>query len=47
VLVHARESVDLGLVPTDLGSWMVHCHILEHAEAGMMTLVRVRYAPSA
>jgi FtsP/CotA-like multicopper oxidase with cupredoxin domain len=47
VLVHARESVDLGLVPTDLGSWMVHCHILEHAEAGMMTLVRVRDAPSA
>lgn len=47
VLVHPRESVDLGLVPTDLGSWMVHCHILEHAEAGMMTLVRVHDAPSA
>ena len=42
VLVHGRETVDLGLVPTDLGKWMVHCHILEHAEAGMMTLVEVR-----
>lgn len=41
VLVHGRETVDLGLVPTDLGKWMVHCHILEHAEAGMMTLVEV------
>ncbi len=42
VLVHGRETVDLGLVPTDLGQWMVHCHILEHAESGMMTLVEVR-----
>ncbi|MBL4688746.1 MAG: multicopper oxidase family protein, partial [Nannocystaceae bacterium] len=41
VLVHGRETVDLGLVPTDVGKWMVHCHILEHAEAGMMTLVEV------
>lgn len=42
VLVHGRETVDLGVVPTDVGKWMVHCHILEHAEAGMMTLVEVR-----
>jgi len=42
VLVHARETVDLGLVPTDLGSWIAHCHILEHAESGMMTLIEVR-----
>jgi FtsP/CotA-like multicopper oxidase with cupredoxin domain len=44
VLVHGRESVDLGVVPTDIGQWMVHCHILEHAESGMMTLVEVRDA---
>jgi FtsP/CotA-like multicopper oxidase with cupredoxin domain len=42
VLVHARETVDIGLVPTDAGTWMMHCHILEHAEAGMMTTIRVR-----
>ncbi|MBZ4420215.1 multicopper oxidase family protein [Myxococcus sp. RHST-1-4] len=41
VLVHGRESVDIALVPTDVGSWMMHCHILEHAEAGMMTLLEV------
>jgi len=46
VLVHARETVDVGLVPLDAGDWMLHCHILEHAEAGMMTTVRVRAARS-
>jgi FtsP/CotA-like multicopper oxidase with cupredoxin domain len=40
-LVGPRESVDIGLVPTDLGLWANHCHVLEHAEAGMMTAVRV------
>ena len=41
VLVGPRESVDIGLVPTDPGLWANHCHVLEHAEAGMMTAVRV------
>ncbi|OJH38161.1 copper oxidase [Cystobacter ferrugineus] len=41
VLVHGREEVDIALVPTDVGSWMMHCHILEHAEAGMMTMIDV------
>jgi FtsP/CotA-like multicopper oxidase with cupredoxin domain len=41
VLVRPRETVDVGLVPLDLGLWMLHCHILEHAESGMMTLVEV------
>ncbi len=41
VLVHGRETVDIGLVPLDEGSWMMHCHILEHAEAGMMTMIEV------
>jgi FtsP/CotA-like multicopper oxidase with cupredoxin domain len=42
VLLHAKETVDVALVPTDRGRWMMHCHILEHAESGMMTLVDVR-----
>jgi FtsP/CotA-like multicopper oxidase with cupredoxin domain len=42
VLVHAHETIDLGLVPTETGVWMLHCHILEHAEAGMMTLIAVK-----
>lgn len=41
-LVHAQETVDVGLVPLDPGQWMLHCHILEHAESGMMTTVEVR-----
>jgi FtsP/CotA-like multicopper oxidase with cupredoxin domain len=41
-LVHGQETVDVGLVPLDPGRWMLHCHILEHAESGMMTTVEVR-----
>ena len=41
VLLHAKETVEVGLVPLDPGLWMLHCHILEHAESGMMTLVKV------
>ena len=42
VLVHAQEAIDVGLVPLDPGMWMLHCHVLEHAEAGMMTMISVR-----
>ena len=42
VLVHLEESIDGGMVPLDWGRWMMHCHILEHAASGMMTLVHVR-----
>jgi len=42
VLIHAREEIDVGVVPTDAGTWMMHCHILEHAEAGMMTPIAVQ-----
>lgn len=41
VLVHGREVVDVGMVPLDWGRWMMHCHVLEHAEAGMRTEIRV------
>jgi len=42
VLLHAHDTVDVGTVPLDRGTWMVHCHVLEHAESGMMTLIDVR-----
>jgi FtsP/CotA-like multicopper oxidase with cupredoxin domain len=42
VLVHSRETIDIGLIPEDVGLWMMHCHILEHAEAGMMTTLQVQ-----
>lgn len=41
VLLHGRESVDIAMVPIDWGRWLMHCHILEHAESGMMTEIRV------
>lgn len=41
VLLRGRETIDVGMVPIDWGRWMMHCHILEHAESGMMTEVRV------
>ena len=42
VLVHPNETVEVGMVPLDSGSWMNHCHILEHAESGMMTIIEVQ-----
>lgn len=42
VLVRARETVDVGVVPLDEGLWRAHGHIHEHAESVMMTLVEVR-----
>lgn len=46
VLLHPRETIDVGMVPLDWGMWMMHCHILEHADSGMMTEIEVR-APEA
>jgi FtsP/CotA-like multicopper oxidase with cupredoxin domain len=31
VLIHPREEIDVRVVPTDAGTWMMHCHVLEHA----------------
>jgi FtsP/CotA-like multicopper oxidase with cupredoxin domain len=41
VLIGPRENVVIGLVPEHKGIWATHCHILEHAEAGMMTTLQV------
>jgi len=41
VLIGPEQSVDIGLVPMDKGLWANHCHILEHAESGMMSTIRV------
>ncbi len=42
ILIGPEQSIDIGLVPLDEGTWVNHCHILEHAEAGMMSAVRVK-----
>ena len=41
VLLRGRETIDIAMVPLDWGKWMMHCHILEHAESGMMTEIEV------
>jgi FtsP/CotA-like multicopper oxidase with cupredoxin domain len=41
LLIGPKQSVDVGLVPVDKGLWANHCHILEHAEAGMMSTFKV------
>ena len=41
ILLGPRESVVIGLVPTETGVWMSHCHIQSHAEAGMMSTIKV------
>lgn len=41
VLIGPKEVVDIGLVPLDKGVWMNHCHIAEHADAGMMASIVV------
>lgn len=37
VLVPAGEYVDILVDVTNPGTWMMHCHISEHLEAGMMS----------
>jgi FtsP/CotA-like multicopper oxidase with cupredoxin domain len=41
VLIPPRESADVALVADNPGEWMIHCHILDHQEAGMMGVIRV------
>lgn len=39
--VGIRERVRLRVHPDRPGDWMAHCHILPHAEDGMMTVLRI------
>jgi FtsP/CotA-like multicopper oxidase with cupredoxin domain len=41
VLMAPEEDVDIAFVADNPGDWMFHCHILEHQEGGMMSVVRV------
>lgn len=41
VLVAPNERVRLAFVADNPGDWMVHCHIIEHQETGMMGYFRV------
>ena len=41
VLVPVGSTVDLLIDASNLGAWMLHCHIAEHLGAGMMTVLHV------
>ena len=42
VLVKTGETVDIILDTSNPGTWMAHCHISEHLEAGMMMKFEVK-----
>jgi FtsP/CotA-like multicopper oxidase with cupredoxin domain len=39
--VGIRQVVRIKMLASNPGDWMVHCHLLEHEEGGMMTVLRV------
>lgn len=41
VLIAPRESADVAFVADNPGDWMIHCHVLDHQEGGMMAVIRV------
>jgi len=41
VLMKPRERVEIAFVADNPGSWMIHCHVLEHQAGGMMGVIRV------
>ena len=41
LLMEPRSNATVAVVADNPGNWMLHCHIPEHQEAGMMTVVSV------
>ena len=41
VLMAPNERADIAFVADNPGDWMIHCHILEHQQSGMMGTIRV------
>lgn len=41
VLLEPSEKVEVIFVADNPGDWLLHCHVLEHHEAGMATSIRV------
>ncbi len=40
-LLHPGERATIAFVAAEPGDWMLHCHVLEHQETGMMGIIRV------
>jgi FtsP/CotA-like multicopper oxidase with cupredoxin domain len=41
VIIPPRERAEVAFVADNPGDWMFHCHILDHQEGGMMSVIRV------
>jgi len=41
VLLNPQDQADIAFVADNPGDWILHCHILEHQEGGMMGIVRI------
>ena len=41
VLIPPKQSVDIAFVADNPGNWMLHCHVMDHQMAGLMTVLRV------
>lgn len=41
VLLGPKDRVEIAFVADNPGDWMLHCHIIEHQETGMMAFYRV------
>ena len=41
VLMHRDERADIAFVADNPGKWLLHCHMLEHMAAGMVTWISV------
>jgi FtsP/CotA-like multicopper oxidase with cupredoxin domain len=41
ILINPREEFTMAFIADNPGKWMLHCHMLEHQEGGMMTWFEV------
>jgi FtsP/CotA-like multicopper oxidase with cupredoxin domain len=41
VLLGPRDRTRIAFVADNPGDWMLHCHVIEHQETGMMGWFRV------
>ena len=41
VLLAPKDTVDCAFVADNVGDWMLHCHVMDHQVAGLMTVFRV------
>jgi FtsP/CotA-like multicopper oxidase with cupredoxin domain len=41
VLMAPRDIVEVAFVADNPGNWMLHCHVMDHQMAGLMTVLRI------